>query len=140
VTPLCSTCHGDCCVTKHGSVADHGAALALHSCPDCLDGFAPAFAGLTADQARDVVDAWLRAPDEPTELDDLRVEAERLRSEADKARRDERALIGTWLRQEAARYRWLEPTLSPTARALEATAYLIETHAPHAPDPLDPKP
>lgn len=51
-----------------------------------------------------------------------------------KARRDERAAIVTWLRQEAARYRWLERTLSPAARALEATAYLIETHAPHTVD------
>ena len=50
------------------------------------------------------------------------------------ARRDERARIVAWLRQEAARYRWLEPTLSPAARALEATAYLIETHAPHTMD------
>jgi hypothetical protein len=53
------------------------------------------------------------------------------------ARRDERARIVTWLRQEAARYRWLEPTLSPAARALEATAYLIETHAPHTSDETD---
>lgn len=42
MTPLCSTCHGDCCVDKRGSVVEHGSALALHSCPDCLDGFAPA--------------------------------------------------------------------------------------------------
>jgi len=42
MTPLCSTCHGDCCVNKRGSVVEHGSALALHSCPDCLDGFAPA--------------------------------------------------------------------------------------------------
>ena len=58
----------------------------------------------------------------------------------DEARRAERAEIVAWLRQEAARYRRLEPTLSPAARALEATAYLIETHAPHATDPLDPPP
>jgi hypothetical protein len=50
------------------------------------------------------------------------------------ARRDERAAIVAWLRQEAARYRRLEPVLSLAARALEATAYLIETHAPHATD------
>ena len=53
------------------------------------------------------------------------------------ARRDERAAIVAWLRQEAARYRRLEPTLSPAARALEATAYLIETHAPHTVDLAD---
>ena len=53
------------------------------------------------------------------------------------ARRDERARIVTWLRQEAARYRYLERTLSPAARALEATAYLIETHAPHTSDETD---
>ena len=46
-----------------------------------------------------------------------------------KARRDERAAIVGWIRQEAARYRRLEPVLSPAARALEATAHLIETHA-----------
>ena len=40
-TPLCTTCHGDCCVNKRGSVVDHGSVLALHSCPDCPDGFAP---------------------------------------------------------------------------------------------------
>ena len=61
----------------------------------------------------------------------LRAEVERLRAEA---RRAERAEIVAWLRQEAARYRRLEPVLSPAARALEATAYLIETHAPHAAD------
>lgn len=53
------------------------------------------------------------------------------------ARRDERANIVAWLRQEAARYRWLEPTLSPAARALESVAYLIETHAPHTSDETD---
>ena len=51
-----------------------------------------------------------------------------------RARRAERAEIVAWLRQEAARYRRLEPVLSPAARALEATAYLIETHAPHTSD------
>jgi hypothetical protein len=51
-----------------------------------------------------------------------------------RARRAERAEIVAWLREEAARYRRLEPVLSPAARALEATAYLIETHAPHAVD------
>ena len=34
----CPTCKGRCCVNKHGSPAEHGAALALHSCPDCHDG------------------------------------------------------------------------------------------------------
>lgn len=34
----CPTCKGRCCVNKHGSPAAHGAALALHSCPDCDDG------------------------------------------------------------------------------------------------------
>jgi hypothetical protein len=48
-----------------------------------------------------------------------------------RARRAERADIVAWLRQEAARDRGLEPVLSQAARALEATAYLIETHAPH---------
>jgi hypothetical protein len=96
MSPLCPTCHGECCVTKYGSVADHGAALALHSCPDCADGFAPALAGHTTEQKRVAVDAWLRAPDasngfkpcplcgstipdEPNELDDLREEVGRLR-------------------------------------------------------------
>jgi hypothetical protein len=90
MSPLCPTCHG--------------AALALHSCPDCSDGFAPALAGRTTEQKRVAVDTWLRAPDEPdgykpcplcgstipdepTELDDLRAEVERLRSEASAARR-----------------------------------------------------
>jgi hypothetical protein len=41
-TLLCPNCHGDCCVNKRGSVVDHGSVLALHSCPDCPDGFAPA--------------------------------------------------------------------------------------------------
>ena len=100
MTPLCSTCHGDCCVNKRGGVVEHGSALALHSCLDCPDGFTP---GVT--------------------------EAE--------ARRDERANIVAWLRQEAARYRRPEPVLSPAARALEATAYLIETHAPHATVPRE---
>ena len=50
------------------------------------------------------------------------------------ARRAERAEIVAWLRQEAARYRRLEPVFSPAARALEATAYLIETYTPHAVD------
>ena len=103
MTPLCSTCHGECCVNKRGSVVDHGSALALHSCLDCSDGFAP---GVTDTEAR----------------------------------RAERAEIVAWLRKEAARYRRLEPVLSPAARALEATAYLIETHAPHTMDPLDPPP
>lgn len=49
----------------------------------------------------------------------------------DEARRAERAEIVAWLRTEVARYRRLEPVVSPAARALEATAYLIETHAPH---------
>jgi hypothetical protein len=122
-----------------------------------LDGFAPALGGRTAEQKRASVDAYLRAPDEPNgfkpcplcgstipdepnELDDLRAEVERLRSRADKARSAERAEIVAWLRQEAARYRGLEPVLSPAARAVEATAYLIETHAPHTMDPLDPPP
>ena len=103
VTPLCSTCHGECCVNKRGSVVDHGSALAWHSCLDCSDGFAP---GVTDTEAR--------------------------------ARRAERAEIVAWLRTEAARYRGLEPVLSPAARALEATAYLIETHAPHAVDLPEP--
>ena len=51
-----------------------------------------------------------------------------------RARRAERAEIVAWLRQEAARYRGLEPVLSQAARALEATAYRIKTHAPHAAD------
>lgn len=34
----CPTCEGRCCVNKHGSPAEHGAALALHSCPDCEQG------------------------------------------------------------------------------------------------------
>ena len=96
MTPLCPSCHGDCCVNKRGNVVEHRSALALHSCRACLDGFAP---GVTDIEAR--------------------------------ARRAERAELVAWLRQEAARYRRLEPTLSPAARALETTAYLIETHAPH---------
>lgn len=109
---------------------------------------------MTAEQERAAVDAYLRAPDEPdgykpcplcgstipdepNELDDLRVEVERLRYGADETRRAERARIVAWLRQEAARYRGLEPVLSPAARALEATAYLIETHAAHAVDLAD---
>jgi hypothetical protein len=59
-TPLCSTCHGDCCVNKRGNVVEHRSALALHSCRDCLDGFAPALAEHTADTERAAVVAWLR--------------------------------------------------------------------------------
>ena len=104
---------------------------------------------------RAAVDAYLRAPDEPNgykpcplcgstipdepnELDDLRAEVERLRSGADEARRAERAEIVAWLREEAARYRGLEPVLSPAARSLEATAYLIETYTPHTMDLPEP--
>jgi hypothetical protein len=114
----------------HGSVVDHGAALALHSCPDCSDGFAPAFAGHTADQARAAVNAWLRAPDEPdgykpcplcgstipdepTELDDLRAEVERLRSEVER----ERAAVVATLRR-ASRYRF------PAAGGLSPGGYI----------------
>ena len=42
MTALCPTCHGDCCSNESGSLVDHGSVLALHSCPDCFDGFAPA--------------------------------------------------------------------------------------------------
>lgn len=149
---LCSTCHGDCCVNKRGNVVEHRSALALHSCRDCLDGFAPALGGHTAEQKRASVDAYLRAPDEsndfkpcplcgstipdePNELDALRAEVERLRGEVER----ERAAVVAF-RQEAARYRGLEPVLSPAARALEATAYLIETHAPDTMDSFDPPP
>jgi len=34
----CPVCAGECCVNKHGSPAEHGSVLALHSCPDCKDG------------------------------------------------------------------------------------------------------
>ena len=37
-TTPCPECKGFCCVNKYGSPAEHGAALALHSCPDCDDG------------------------------------------------------------------------------------------------------
>ena len=118
MSPLCPTCHGDCCVNKHGSVADHGAALALHSCPDCSDGFAPALAGHTAEQKRVAVDAWLRAPagppygfkpcplcgstvpDEPNELDDLRVGIERVRAEVEAAHA-EAATMRSWAEEAA---------------------------------------
>jgi hypothetical protein len=79
----------------------------------------------------------------PHEALALVAEVERLRVERaewarllveDEARRAERAEIVAWLRTEVARYRRLEPVLSPAARALEATAYRIETHAPHAAD------
>jgi hypothetical protein len=40
-TPLCTTCRGDCCSNESGSrVVAHGAALSLHRCPDCPDGYA----------------------------------------------------------------------------------------------------
>jgi hypothetical protein len=110
MSPLCPTCHGDCCVTKHGSVVDHGSALALHSCPDCADGFAPALAGRTTEQKRVAVDAWLRAPDEPNgfkpcplcgstipdepnELDDLREEVGRLREACTRLEKEQVRLI-----------------------------------------------
>lgn len=34
-TKPCPTCKGECCVNKHGNPAEHGSALAMHSCPDC---------------------------------------------------------------------------------------------------------
>jgi hypothetical protein len=62
-------------VNKRGSVVEHGSALALHSCPDCLDGFAPA------------------NPLCPTcENTALRAEVVHLRGE--------RAAIAAWLRSE----------------------------------------
>jgi hypothetical protein len=82
MTPLCSTCHGDCCVNKRGSVVDHGSALALHSCPDCPDGFAPA-----PDLAAARLAALLVAECENTAL---RAEMAHLRGE--------RAAVVTWLR------------------------------------------
>ena len=38
--PRCQRCGGECCVNKRGNPAEHGAALALHSCPDCVNGAA----------------------------------------------------------------------------------------------------
>jgi hypothetical protein len=110
VTPLCSTCHGDCCVNKRGNVVEHRSALALHSCRDCLDGFAPALGGHTAEQKRASVDAYLRAPDEPNgfkpcplcgstipdepnELDDLREEVGRLREACARLEKERARLI-----------------------------------------------
>lgn len=59
MTPLCPTCHGDCCADKRGRfVVAHGAELARHSCPDCLDGFAPAPApDLAAERLTALLDA-----------------------------------------------------------------------------------
>lgn len=37
-TEPCPTCKGVCCVNKYGNPADHGSALALHSCPKCDNG------------------------------------------------------------------------------------------------------
>ncbi len=37
-TKPCPTCRGMCCVNKYGNPADHGSALALHSCPKCDNG------------------------------------------------------------------------------------------------------
>lgn len=68
MTALCPNCHGDCCVNKRGSVVDHGSVLALHSCPDCLDGYA-------LDLAVARLDALLDAERENTAL---RAEVERL--------------------------------------------------------------
>ena len=38
-TEPCPTCKGVCCVNKYGNPADHGSALALHSCPKCDNGY-----------------------------------------------------------------------------------------------------
>lgn len=62
----CPTCGGRCCVTKRGGPADHGAAVALHACPDCKDGtrvplLTPApKPALTAEEERAAVVAYLR--------------------------------------------------------------------------------
>ena len=39
---LCPHCKGECCVNKYGNPAEHGSALALHSCPVCDAGIVPA--------------------------------------------------------------------------------------------------
>jgi hypothetical protein len=80
MTPLCLNCHGDCCVNKRGSVVDHGSVLALHSCPDCLDGYALDLA------AARLAALW----DAERENTALRAEVGRLRGE--------RAAVVAWLR------------------------------------------
>lgn len=82
MTALCPNCHGDCCVNKRGSVVDHGSVLALHSCPDCLDGFA-----LAIDLAAERLAALLEAECENTAL---RAEVAYLHKE--------RAAVVAWLR------------------------------------------
>ena len=62
----CPVCKGYCCVTKRGGPADHGAAVALHACPDCKDGtrvplLTPApKPALTAEEERAAIVAYLR--------------------------------------------------------------------------------
>jgi len=66
MSPLCPTCHGDCCADKYDDRGKHipedddGFIYWTHSCPDCSDGFAPALAGRTTEQKRAAVVAWLR--------------------------------------------------------------------------------
>lgn len=101
MTTLCPNCHGDCCVNKRGSVVDHGSVLALHSCPDSLDGYA-----LAPDLAAERLAALLEAECENTAL---RVEVERLRGinvvivlrsdGLEFAAAQERAAVVAWLRE-----------------------------------------
>lgn len=70
----CPTCKGRCCVNKHGNPSEHGAALALHSCPDCRDGTyevcgdpEPFIPQRTAEDERADVLAWLRRPTDPVD-------------------------------------------------------------------------
>lgn len=96
MTPLCPTCHGDCCVNKRGSVVDHGSVLALHSCPDCLDGFVT-----HTTHECDCLDGTAPAPDLAAERLAALLDAERentaLRAEVERLR-GERGDTVAWLR------------------------------------------
>ena len=124
MTPLCPTCRGDCCSNESGSlVVAHGAAFALHRCPDCPDGYA-----LPSDLAAARLAALWDAERENTAL---RAEVERLRelllnagwpqeSEglAVLAQQAERAAVVAWLRT-ASQWMVTNDPLNEEADAIE---------------------
>ena len=108
MTALCPNCHGDCCVNKRGSVVDHGSAFALHSCPDCLDGYA-------LDLAVARLDALLDAERENTAL---RAEVAYLRKE--------RAAVVAWLRERHAATQEWDGRVNAVSHTYEHAADAIE--------------
>ena len=121
VTPLCTNCRGDCCSNESGSlVVAHGAAFALHRCPDCPDGHA-----LPIDLAAARLVALRDAERENTAL---RAEVERLRGVNDDLRlmvdgletaaHEERAAVVAWLRT-ASQWMVTNDPLNEEADAIE---------------------